>query len=718
MRKQFKNLLICIIFMAVLTVGKNQNVFAASSSMNLTAINLPPAAGSQEDADGGDAGGEAVLVESQGKYLLMDCGKEEVSDTLVQNLKNAGVTELDVYISHTHNDHRGGLQAVCDNFKVNKIYLPDTSIGTEYRESGSGTTQATIYRIMTQIAEKEGSQVIYLKKGSQFSFGNVQAQVLGPVGNYKLSQFKSEAGVSGSQSGHYLNNCSLTTMLTCGNTKFLTGGDIEEEEENALLNAYGAGLKADILKLSHHGLPTSNTEAFIQAVSPDYSFGENASYVGTTQTSDGKVVKKTYTAQSRAMDYGFCYMVGDEGKNLVICIADNRISMYRSSVSNANQMTGWVKIQGIEQVKSGAYTGENMFYIDSSTGKALTGIQNIGGKYYYLGTGGCMEKGYYENGKYVPYRSYGKKIRHFSSDGEMTVGFKTINGNKFFFDQEGYKFFGDKKWNIYLLNGKYYAVNENGAIFTNKGKGGWKKYSSTKFRYFKSSGEMETGWKKVKGKYYYLNTSNGYRTLGAKKIDKYIYFFHEQYGYRVDSKWIESKSGDKYLLDKNGRAYTGLKKHEKQYYGFDENTAVMLKGLAQINNKVYYFDPKTGIGARNANVKLSGKTYKTNGKAQVKNPPAFMKKKVSDVKLTAGSNNVKVKFKKMSGISGYEVYISDTKNGLYENAATLKKASKTSTTIKNLKTGKIYYIKVRAYKTLGKTKAYTRYSDIKTVVIQ
>lgn len=718
MKRKFSGILWIFLFVVIAAASGAQDTPAATSGMQITAINLPPAAGSKEDEDGGDVGGEAVLVESQGKYLLMDLGKEESAPTLVQALKKAGVSELDVYVSHTHNDHRGGLQSVCDNFKVNTIYLPDMSIGTEYKESSTGTTQATIYKIMGQIAQDEGAQVVYLKKGSAFSFGNVQASILGPVGNYKLSQFKADAGNSGSQSGHYLNNCSLTAMLTCGKIKFLTGGDIEGEEEGALLRTYGTGLKADILKLSHHGLATSNTEGFLKAVSPDYSFADNASYVGSTTTEKGDVVKKTYTAQDRAMSYGFCYMVGDEEKNLIINVTGDKVSLYRSSVSASNQMTGWVTIQGIAQTKSGAYTGENKMYISPSTGKTLKGVQKIGSKYYYLGTGGCMEKGYYEKGKYVPYRSYGKKIRHYASDGEMTVGFETIDGNKFYFDEQGFKVFGDKKWGIYKLGGKYYALNENGAVFTNKGKGGWKKYSSTKLRYFDKSGEMLTGWKKVQGRYYYLDDKNGYRTTGPKRVGKYVYFLHEEYAFRLDSKWAETKSGDRYYLDNKGRASTGLVKIDGNYYGFDENTAVMLKGLSQIGNKVYYFKPENGVGAKNARVKVGGKTYRTNGKAEVKNPPAFMKKTVSGLTVTAGSKKLKVKFKKMSGISGYEVYVSDTQKGAYDIAKTLKKANKTSASVTKLESGKAYYVKVRAYKKTGKTKAYTRCSKAKKVVVK
>lgn len=698
---------------ALVSGGATKTVSAATNGMNITAFNLPQAG---DDAGGDDAGGEAVLVESQGKYLLMDTGAEGVSSLLVAGLKSAGVTDLDVYISHTHNDHRGGLQAVCDNFNVGTIYLPDKSIGSEYRDSGTGATQGQIYDILSKIAQKEGAKVQPLQKGSTFGFGSVNAKVLGPVGNYSMAQFANSAGYAGSQSGHYLNNNSLTTMLTSNGIKYLSCGDIEKDEEKALVGAYGSGLDADILKLSHHGLPTSSIESFIVAVTPTYSFAENASYSGTT-TTDGKVVKKTYTAQSTVMNYGICYMLGDENKDLVINAENNKITMYRGAYKPTNTMTGWVDVEGIAQTGDGSYTGKNTFYIEPSSGKALTGIQNIGGKYYYLGSGGCLEKGYYEKGKYVPYRSYGSKIRNFNEDGSMTVGFKTIDGNKFYFDESGYKVFGDKKWGIYTLGNDRYAMNENGAIYTNKGKGGWKKYSSVKLRYFDGSGKMITGWKKLSGKYYYLDTKTGYRSLGAKKIGKYIYYFHDSYGYRLTNRWAESKKGDKYFLDKKSKAYTGLKKISGKYYYFDTETGIMQKGLVQIGTKLYYFDKKSGVGKTKGSVKLSGTTYKTNSKANITNAPSFIKKKISSVSAAPRAGAVSVKWKKISGVSGYEVYISNNASGNYQRAKVLTKSTKVSTSISNLESGKTYYIKVRAYKKISGMKVYSKYSSVKTVVI-
>ena len=78
--------------------------------------------------------GDAVLLESGGQYLLIDTGDKDDSDTLITYLKNRGVRELDVYISHLHSDHFGELNDINDNFTIGTIYAPERSIMEEALE--------------------------------------------------------------------------------------------------------------------------------------------------------------------------------------------------------------------------------------------------------------------------------------------------------------------------------------------------------------------------------------------------------------------------------------------------------------------------------------------------------------------------------------------------------------------------------------------------------
>lgn len=70
------------------------------------------------------------------------------------------------------------------------------------------------------------------------------------------------------------------------------------------------------------------------------------------------------------------------------------------------------------------------------------------------------------------------------------------------------------------------------------------------------------------------------------------------------------------------------------------------------------------------------------------------------VTLKAGTKKLTVNFNKVNGASGYEIYVKAGSNGSYKKVKTL---TKTSYTVKGLKSGTKYSVKVRAYKTVGKT---------------
>lgn len=74
------------------------------------------------------------------------------------------------------------------------------------------------------------------------------------------------------------NDWSIVLMVRCGDRAILMTGDIEDAAEADLV-AYNEQLplKADILKVPHHGSDTSSSVAFIQAVAPSYTIVSCAS---------------------------------------------------------------------------------------------------------------------------------------------------------------------------------------------------------------------------------------------------------------------------------------------------------------------------------------------------------------------------------------------------------------------------------------------------------
>ena len=99
----------------------------------------------------------------------------------------------------------------------------------------------------------------------------------------------------------------------------------------------------------------------------------------------------------------------------------------------------------------------------------------------------------------------------------------------------------------------------------------------------------------------------------------------------------------------------------------------------------------------------------------VKGKPA----KTSISKITSPSKKkVKVVWKKVSGVNGYEIYRATSKKGKYKKIATVKSGKTVSYTDKKLKSKKRYYYKVRAYKVSNGKKVYGDYSAVKSVKVK
>jgi competence protein ComEC len=197
-------------------------------------------------------GDSELLVTPAGKTILID-GGEEQSGTLAF-LQAHQVNHIDLMIaSHPHADHIGGLIDVLEAMKVDTIAV-----------NGRTNNTQTFKRFLDLITST-GAGYEELSTGDAFSIDGVSFSVVAPDKDYAPDD---------------LDNTSLVILAQCYQTRILYTGDMEKEEENRLL-ASKAEIKADILKVGHHGSNTSTSYNFMMAVSPAvaiYSAGAGNNY--------------------------------------------------------------------------------------------------------------------------------------------------------------------------------------------------------------------------------------------------------------------------------------------------------------------------------------------------------------------------------------------------------------------------------------------------------
>ena len=186
---------------------------------------------------------DSILLEYEGLYALIDGGYANTSDKLIDYLENEGVEELELVVStHMHGDHMGGLPDVLATYPVKQIWR---SPQTYY----SDTYDRFLYYADQQDVEVERPIV-----GQIQLLGQVYLEVLGPL----------------DKSYEDVNNSSLVIMASFGENRFLFTGDMELEAEKQLVDNV-TDLKADVLKVGHHGSYSSSNYMFLKAVQPEYA---------------------------------------------------------------------------------------------------------------------------------------------------------------------------------------------------------------------------------------------------------------------------------------------------------------------------------------------------------------------------------------------------------------------------------------------------------------
>lgn len=214
--------------------------------------------------------GDSILVNLPQKFtMLIDAGNNNDGEKIVRYIKDQGIKRIDYIVgTHPHEDHIGALDVVIQTFDIGKVYMPKVSHNTK-----------TFKDVLLAVKEK-GLKVSSPKPGEIiFDKEDLKVQFLAPnAENYEE-----------------LNNYSIVTKVTYGEASFLLAGDAEDVSEKEMLKKFGTGLKANVLKLGHHGSTSSTTPEFLKAVSPEYaviSVGKDNTYGHPHKETIGRLNKK------------------------------------------------------------------------------------------------------------------------------------------------------------------------------------------------------------------------------------------------------------------------------------------------------------------------------------------------------------------------------------------------------------------------------------------
>ena len=193
--------------------------------------------------------GDAILLRTRGnRWLLLDAGPawpggDAGRTTILPYILRRGGSLEAFVLSHPHTDHVGGAATVLTRLHPH----------TYWDAAFAGGSDAYIASLGA--AKKEGIEWHRVHPGDSVAFDGVTVSFLAPDSAWTV-------GLKDP------NLASTIALVRYGTVRFLLVGDAERAEEDWLLANKRDELRADVLKVGHHGSSTSSSDPFLKAVHP------------------------------------------------------------------------------------------------------------------------------------------------------------------------------------------------------------------------------------------------------------------------------------------------------------------------------------------------------------------------------------------------------------------------------------------------------------------
>lgn len=195
------------------------------------------------DVGQGDA---ALILPPSGEQILVDGGPDKRAAQKLGDYLPPFDKKIEyVILTHPHSDHLTSLIDVLKNYEVGEVIM-------------TGVTHTTDdYAEFLRLIKAKNIPTLLIDRPQSLNAGGVELRFLAPTQSFLGQKIDN------------LNNSSIVFRLDYASTSALFTGDYENEEE--LVSSSPATLKADVLKVGHHGSTNANDREFLKSVSPQYA---------------------------------------------------------------------------------------------------------------------------------------------------------------------------------------------------------------------------------------------------------------------------------------------------------------------------------------------------------------------------------------------------------------------------------------------------------------
>ncbi|GAB7569002.1 ComEC/Rec2 family competence protein [Gemella sp. Musashino-2025] len=351
---------------------------------------------------------DAIILESDDHFAMIDTGEDYsypdgnnpkypvregitkdpnliTEDRLFAHIKELGIKKLDfILLTHVHSDHTGAAADILKSIPTDKIYLKKYS---DERISDKERLWDNLYsydKVLNAAKETNVDIIQDIKDSdSHIKLGNISINLL---------NYKNEYDSDGNLKKVYDDNLnSILSVLNINNVKVFLGGDLENTDLK--LEDYYAPLigQVDVMKFNHHVETTkSNATNFIDTLRPKYIIKTGIRPVEENYKKylDNKNIKIINAGRS-------------DIKAVVLDFENNSINDVSTQYThygfyNENNTLKFKNWNNNYPEKGWLQENDNWYYIKGN-GIVTVGWESIDGKYFYFNENGTLHNGILED---------------------------------------------------------------------------------------------------------------------------------------------------------------------------------------------------------------------------------------------------------------------------------------------------------------------------------
>ena len=190
--------------------------------------------------------GQCAVLTDKKNCVVIDCGgsgtDKNAGDAAAEYILGNGRNRIDcLVLTHLHSDHANGAVKLMSRVRIGRLLLPT--------QSGEDT-EAALYREITALAEKNGTDIEYIDENKAFRFGGLGLRIYAPM-----------------EKGGKNERCLMLTAEAGGKNVLITG-DANITAERELIRREDVS-DTDILIAGHHGAKTSCSQELLNEARPE-----------------------------------------------------------------------------------------------------------------------------------------------------------------------------------------------------------------------------------------------------------------------------------------------------------------------------------------------------------------------------------------------------------------------------------------------------------------